>query len=63
MHPNHNELVHIAIHARLSCAPVYYRILEACEDDGYRKPTTDEIAAIMMHGIKNDMTVDFGVLV
>ena len=48
MHPNHSELVDIAVGAYLSVAPVTKRILETCEDDGYRRPTNNELCAILL---------------
>ena len=47
-HPNHKELVDIGFGAFMSVAPISSRILETCEDDGYPRPTQEQMCAIML---------------
>ena len=47
-HPNHSELVDVAISAYMSVVPTTPAIREVCRDDGIRQPTNDELCAILL---------------
>ena len=47
-HPNHSELVQVAINAFMNCAPIATRVTEACKDDGLPVPTPQQIGDIMI---------------